>query len=487
MSGSLFDQYKAALRRGHLAALAGNLDEALEAYRAAGRLVPDRALPVASQGTVLHRLDRWPEAADAFERALQLAPDDEAALRARAIARDERGLRSGAAGDYEKLAFVLDVAGRAADAADAARKAANLEPSAAREALADRLAGSAALRAELLPDERPSTATRYGQVPEHDPNAAPFDVWAVPGPSQEPDSADAGFDAAGTVLDGAAAPAGDRAPVDDDAADAGDAGGDGWLRGLRRAASRMLDRDTAFEDARAAGLPADELIDDDALSLGYGTLDDEPPPPPPASMPVPEGEVDPRIALVPVEALGDLGEGPELVSDALAARIAELGTQPRWVEMDDGPLRGSLGELGPDGRPWPLIDLPSPAPAPIVGPPPDPEELLADAAALLAAGDDAAARDRMLTAVMVHREAGRLDAALEICLQLLGTSPGDPKVHLAIANLELDHGWTTVAAEKIELLIRLTSLTGDTQAEADAHGLASERLRDEPAQAGSAR
>ena len=59
--------------------------------------------------------------------------------------------------------------------------------------------------------------------------------------------------------------------------------------------------------------------------------------------------------------------------------------------------------------------------------------------------------------------------------------PGDPHVHLAIANLQLDHGWTALAKEKIELLLRLTSLTGDTQAEADVHGLAAERLRDEPA------
>ena len=159
MSGSLFDQYKAVLRRGHLAALAGNLDEALEAYVAAARLVPDRALPVASQGTVLHRLDRWPEAAEAFERALRLAPDDEAALRARAVAREARGLRSGAAGDYERLAFVLDVAGRSRDAATAARRAADLEPSAAREALADRLATAAALRADLLPAVRATPGT----------------------------------------------------------------------------------------------------------------------------------------------------------------------------------------------------------------------------------------------------------------------------------------------------------------------------------------
>ena len=78
----------------------------------------------------------------------------------------------------------------------------------------------------------------------------------------------------------------------------------------------------------------------------------------------------------------------------------------------------------------------------------------------------------MLTAVLVHRAAGRLDAALDICLQLLAIVPGDPHVHLAIANLQLDHGWTALATEKIELLLRLTALTGDTQAEADVHGLA---------------
>jgi hypothetical protein len=87
---------------------------------------------------------------------------------------------------------------------------------------------------------------------------------------------------------------------------------------------------------------------------------------------------------------------------------------------------------------------------------------------------------------VVHRAAGRLDAALEICLQLLTTAPGDPQVHLAIANLQLDRGWTALATEKIELLLRLTALTGDTQAEADVHGLASERLRDDPVGSGAA-
>lgn len=416
MSGSLFDQYKAALRRGHLAALAGNLDEALEAYAAAARLVPDRALPIASQGTMLHRLDRWPEAAAAFERALQLAPDDEATLRARAVAREQRGLRSGAAADFERLAFVLDVGGRAGAAAEAARRALDLEPSATREALADQLGAAAALRADLVPDER--ATTRLEPVPDLDPDAEPVaprfeDAPAAdvqPRSDEDPDDAEA-----------------------DDDGSSGDAGGSGG--GVNRGSTGVI-----------LYVPP--------------PLDDE------------------------LEALGDR---PDAISAALAARLAELGTQPAWVDMDESPIKAQLGELGPEGQPWPPVDLPSPPPPPLVGPPPDPEALLVDAAALIAAGDFHAARDLMLTAAMIHRSAGRLDAALEICLQLLTTAPGDPQVHLAIANLQLDRGWTALATEKIELLLRLTALTGDTQAEADVHGLASERLRDDPVRSAGAR
>ena len=151
MSEPLFEQYKAALRRGHLAALAGELEEALDAYGEAARLVPERALPFASRGTVLHRLDRWPEAAEAFDQALRLAPDDEATLRARAAAREERGMRSGAAADFERLAFVLDVAGRGPDAIEAAQQAVALESTPARTALVARLADAATRAARPRP------------------------------------------------------------------------------------------------------------------------------------------------------------------------------------------------------------------------------------------------------------------------------------------------------------------------------------------------
>jgi tetratricopeptide (TPR) repeat protein len=317
VSEPLFEQYKAALRRGHLAAIAGRLDDALDAYGEAARLVPDRALPFASRGTVLHRLDRWPEAAEAFDLALRTSPDDEATLRARAAAREERGMLSGAAEDLERLAFVLDVASRGADAIEAAQKAVVLESTPARTALVARLSDA---------------ATR------------------------------------------AAGP------------------------GARRDATSDVEAELA----------------------------------------------QPRV--VPPTA-------------AETAR-AEQTTDPAQT--------------------WPLVDQPSPHPAPIEGPPPDPDALLNEAAELLEAGNVEGASEKMLTAVLVHRAAGRLDAALDICLELLSIVPGDPHVHLAIANLQLDHGWTALATEKIELLLQLTALTGDTQAEADVHGLASERLRDEP-------
>jgi len=328
VSEPLFDQYKAALRRGHMSSLAGRLDEALEAYQEAARLVPERALPLASQGTVLHRLDRWPQAAEAFDAALRIVPDDETTLRARATAREDRGMKAGAAQDFERLAFVLDVAGRSSEAVDAAQHANTLEPNPARAALAERL-----VRASTLPPE----------VEDSEP----------------------------------------------------------------------------AEDAE----PAEDL------------------------------------ALPPT---------PRIVqeTDAEAARHANLGDP---------------------AASWPALDMPSPAPAPLEGPPPDTEEVMAEAATLFEAGDATGAGDKMLLAIAVHRAAGRLDAALDVCFQLLAIAPGDPRVHLAIANLQLDRGWTPLAREKIDLLVRLTSLTGDTQAEADVHGLAAERLRDVPVGAASGR
>jgi tetratricopeptide (TPR) repeat protein len=340
VSGPLFEQYREALRRGHLSTLAGQLEDALEAYREAARLVPERTPALASQGTLLHRLNRWPEAAAVFDAALRLAPDDEATLRARATARAERGMRGGAAADFERLAFVLDVAGRADDAREAAERANEQEPTPGRAALVDRLGRTAAGEIVERPESEPASA-----------------------PSSDPDTTQAA------------------------------------------------------------------------------------PPEPP------NGRV--------------------------------VGAWP--VEDDLAGLRAVAASQDEDQGRWPAVDLPSPAPPPMEGPPPDTEELMAQAAELYDAGDVAGSGEKMLVAIAVHRAAGRLDAALDVCFQLLAIAPGDPHVHLAIANLQLDRGWTPLAREKIDLLVRLTSLTGDTQAEADVHGLAAERLRDEPVASASRR
>src|SRR5258706_814743 len=129
---------------------------------------------------------------------------------------------------------------------------------------------------------------------------------------------------------------------------------------------------------------------------------------------------------------------------------------------------------------WPAIDLPPPPPPPLVGPPPDPRLLAVQAEVLADKGDLDGARDLLLTVVDAHREAGQPDAALDACLQLLAMAPGDARAHIALAGLQLDQGWSAVATDKIALLLRLTALTGDTQAEADTHALAAERIRDEP-------
>ena len=50
---SLYERYKDALRRGHVAALRGRNDAAIDAYGEAASIAPDRALPHASLGGIL--------------------------------------------------------------------------------------------------------------------------------------------------------------------------------------------------------------------------------------------------------------------------------------------------------------------------------------------------------------------------------------------------------------------------------------------------
>ena len=127
MSDPLYERYKEALRAGHVAVLRGRLDEAIEAYRAAAGVAPERALPHTSLGGVLLDLGRADDALAEFHVALEVAPEDEGALlgRSESLVRLEQPIA--AAETLDTLAEVLLSAGRDADAVETLQRALVLE------------------------------------------------------------------------------------------------------------------------------------------------------------------------------------------------------------------------------------------------------------------------------------------------------------------------------------------------------------------------
>lgn len=267
---ALYERYKDALRRGHVAAQRGRLDEALDAYGEAARVAPDRALPLVGIGQVLIRLGKPNEANTAFGRALQRAPADEAALRGRTDALTRLGDRIGAAEALDRLAAVVDAAGRRGEALDTIGSALDLAEGRSRRA---------ALQAMV-------------------------------------DATDSDPALAATVAEP-----------------------------LTRARTRL-----------------------------HGPVGPEPPPPPPP--------FDPAGAMVAVET-------------AAAARDAE------------------------------------------------------------------ATLEAALEAARGFRATGQLHAAIDVCYQALATNAGDPALHITLAELYVDRGWRTVAADKLVLLSKLVDLSTD--------------------------
>ena len=149
MSEVLYEQYKEALRNGHVAALRGRLDAAAAAYREAARIAPDRALPYVGLGGVLARLGRPDESLAAYAAALERAPRDEGAMQGRADVLAAAGRRSEAADQLDNLAAMLEREGRLADACDVARRALELAESRGRR----RQVGSLVERLKATPGD----------------------------------------------------------------------------------------------------------------------------------------------------------------------------------------------------------------------------------------------------------------------------------------------------------------------------------------------
>ena len=192
MSGTLYEGYKDALRRGHLAALRGRLETAITAYREASRMAPDRALPYVGLGDVLARLGRPDESLAAYAAALARSPGDEAALRGRADVQAGIGRRADAAATLDRLAAVLEGQGRLADACDAARRALELAESRGRrkgfgalvarlrQASGDPAAADALARALSVLEVDPTIAPGRVLAPDADASAGQPDVEAEP-------------------------------------------------------------------------------------------------------------------------------------------------------------------------------------------------------------------------------------------------------------------------------------------------------------------
>ncbi len=184
MTDALFERYKEALRRGHVASQRGRFDEALDAYGDAAKVAPDRALPLVGIGLVLTRLGKSTEALSAFDLALDRSSTDETALRGRIDMLLALGDRSRAAETLDRLVPVLESADRRADAIDAASRALDLAESRGRrealQAMVDRLAvepdAAAAAGASLI-RARDLLAGPIGPEPEAPPR--PFDPAAA--------------------------------------------------------------------------------------------------------------------------------------------------------------------------------------------------------------------------------------------------------------------------------------------------------------------
>jgi len=121
-SEALYERYKDALKRGHVASLRGRIEDALAAYAEAAAIAPERSTPHTSAGTALLGIRRPADALRHYDAALRISARDEAALLGRAQALATLGRRADAADAFDALAESLALSGKAADAVDAARR-----------------------------------------------------------------------------------------------------------------------------------------------------------------------------------------------------------------------------------------------------------------------------------------------------------------------------------------------------------------------------
>jgi tetratricopeptide (TPR) repeat protein len=198
-SEAVYEQYKDALKRGHVASLRGRLEDALLAYAEASTIAPERATPHTSAGTALLRRGRPAEALAHYEVALSIAPRDEAALLGRAQALADLDRRGEAADVFDSLAEIHGGAGHLADAVDAARRGLELAEGRERRRTLEQLIarlrsshpgepGRAALERALQVLEGPALLGSKRQRPALAGSKSADQSMSAPAPAAAPDA-----------------------------------------------------------------------------------------------------------------------------------------------------------------------------------------------------------------------------------------------------------------------------------------------------------
>ena len=166
-----------------------------------------------------------------------------------------------------------------------------------------------------------------------------------------------------------------------------------------------------------------------------------------------------------------------------AGFLGELRAAGAPAAAEPGPLEpdGAAAGLGPEMAIGPALDAGADAGATTpTEPAPDPEALIVAFEEAAARGDAESAAVAALAAARAHREDGRVAAAFDACLLGIGIRPGDVDLHLLLADLAVDHGWTSQAGDAYRQLLRLADLDGDAAAADLVRRTAASRLPEDP-------
>jgi tetratricopeptide (TPR) repeat protein len=433
MSGeALYERYKDALKRGHVASLRGRVDEALAAYAEAARIAPERSTPHTSAGTALMRRKRPAEAVRHYEAALRIGPRDEAAMLGRAQALAALDRRPDAADAFDQLAEFQAAAGKLGDAVDAARRGLELAEGRERRRTLERLI-------ERLRASEPGEPGRLA------------------------------LERALRVLEGTAMPSQHKARP-------------AVPRGVAAAAAEQAAIAAAVEESMAGA---------DVLGDALDGVEDEVAAVPDEVVEATAAVEDGVPAHAPVQTGPAAGQEPEPTTEPSAA--AEAGTvpdaepgretgQPAEPDRESAPgaeaglpaeeTAAAEAEPEPEAEPEAEAEAePEPAPPVIlrvldrdVPADVDLEDLARQAELHLDSGDPTAP-ERFLDLAAASLRVGRVDTALDACYQALALDPDDVGLHLALVQLYDRQGWTTLANDKLELLGRLAALGEDSATE----------------------